>query len=98
MPTSSMDHLLDRVAWRCTKCEQPVRAGCHCWDRVTPEEKLRAAATVRLHVREYAQSMYPEVWQAMSPSARTSIFNCIYNAVYAALGDLNPRVEHWPGD
>jgi hypothetical protein len=97
MPKSAMDHLLDRVDWRCTKCDAPLRAGCHCWDRVSPEEKDRAAQAARLHVREYVRSMYPEVWQALTRSQRTSIFNCIYIAVYAALGQLNPRLEDWPG-
>lgn len=98
MPKSTIDHLLDRVDWRCTKCDKPVRLGCHCWDRVTPEEKRRAAEAVRLHVREHVRGMYPEVWNMMSPSARTSIFNCVYNAVHAALGDLNSHHDVWPGD
>jgi len=93
-----MDHLFDRVDWRCTKCGEPVRLGCTCWYRVSAEEKRQAATAVRLYMREYIRTMYPEVWQAMKPSARTSIFNAIFNAVHAALGQLTPPAEHWPGD
>jgi len=65
---------------------------------VTPAERQEAATEVRLHVRDYVRYMYPDVWKAMHRSARTSIFNCVYNAVHAALGTLNPRPQDWPGD
>jgi hypothetical protein len=98
MPKSVMDHLVARADWRCTKCDAPLRAGCPCWDRVSPAEKQRAAAAVRLHVREHIRTMYPAVWQALTPSQRTRIFHCLYQAVQAALGELHPRVADWPGD
>jgi hypothetical protein len=98
MPTTALDHLFTQVAWTCTKCAQPMSVGCHCWDRITPAEKKQAADAVRLHVREYVRGMYPEVWRMLTVSQRTSIFNCVSNAVSAALGDLNPRVQDWPGD
>jgi len=98
MPKSSIDHLLGRVDWRCSKCNIPLREGCHCWDRVTPEERTNAATEVRWYVREHIRTMYPEVWSRMSRSARRSILNCVYNAVHAALGTLNPQPQDWPGD
>src|SRR5262245_15279841 len=98
MPKSPIDHLLDRVDWRCARCGEPARLGCPCWERITPEERRQLATAVRQHVRDYVRAMYPDVWQSMSPSARTSIFNTIFNAVHAALGDLHPTEAPGPGD
>jgi hypothetical protein len=98
MPKSSIDHLLDRVDWRCAKCDTPIRVGCDCWDRISPDEKRRVAEDVRLYVREYVRQMYPDVHKAMTPHQRTSIYNAVYNAVHTALGTLNPPGRTWPGD
>lgn len=89
MSLSPIERMID-AAVHCTRCGVQGVGNCHCWDRTTKEEKTDIAEAVRDTVRTHIRTMYPEVWQAMKPSARTSIFNCIENAVHLALARLDP--------
>lgn len=76
---SPIDCILEKVEWRCTKCEQLMSEQCHCWDRILPGEKQALAAEVRRRFRQDLRTSVPQIWA--NKSARESLPNHLHNIV-----------------